>query len=159
MSDFQIVTVTTWENLLGEIKERGLNEIGWVFRGQTSDWPLQSTLSQACEDLEIDPQEIPGLEEKMIRDFRRNYTGSDLQYVWKDTLFCLSLMRHHFAPSRLLDFTYSIYIATFFALEKKAEAGDGIIRANPDERNCPTATVMTNHPSIKGGIALDNNVW
>jgi hypothetical protein len=53
----------------------------------------------------------------MIREFRRKYEGLDTQIVSEDTLYCLSLMQHYGCPTRLLDCTYSPYIAAFFAVE------------------------------------------
>jgi len=53
----------------------------------------------------------------MIREFRRKYEGIDSQIVIEDTLYCLSLMQHFWCPTRLLDCTYSPYIAAFFAVE------------------------------------------
>ncbi|MCL4502257.1 MAG: FRG domain-containing protein, partial [Deltaproteobacteria bacterium] len=59
------------------------------------------------------------IEEKLIKDFRRRYFGPDHERVLNDTLYCLSLMRHHSAPIRLLDFNYSAYIAAFFAFNDR----------------------------------------
>lgn len=53
----------------------------------------------------------------MIRNFQRLYVGEDREDVINDTLYCISLMRHYGAPSRLLDFTYSKDVATYFGLE------------------------------------------
>ncbi len=91
---------------------------GWLFRAQLPQDALTTTLERHCNisnyDLEKD---APIIEDNMIRSFTRLYDGNDKQKVADDTLYCLSLMRHYGAPTRLLDFTYSRYVAIYFALE------------------------------------------
>jgi hypothetical protein len=95
----------------------------WIFRGQEDDWPLKSTLERALEDYGFCLNRAKDIEKEMIRDFRRRYAGLDRDLVLNDTLFCLSLMQHHGAPTRLLDWNYSPYVAVFFALEEKLPKG------------------------------------
>lgn len=124
---FASKTIQSWEHFLDSLKDKKAN---WIFRGQSSDKPLRTTLERALKDYQIDLQEAPDIEEKLIRDFRRKYFGPDHERVLNDTLYCLSLMRHHSAPIRLLDFNYSPYIAAFFAFndkipnEKEQSAGE-----------------------------------
>jgi len=110
--DFPSQTITSWEQFLESLKGKKAN---WIFRGQSSDQPLRTTLERALNDYQIDLKEARAIEEKLIRDFQRKYFGLDHEIVLNDTLYCLSLMRHHSAPMRLLDFNYSAYIAAFFA--------------------------------------------
>ena len=53
----------------------------------------------------------------MIRNFRRRFQGETDEDLNKDTLYCISLMQHHGAPTRLLDFTFSSYVGALFAIE------------------------------------------
>jgi hypothetical protein len=68
------------------------------------------------------------LEQRLIREFKRTYHHySDHVPLAESTLEWLALMQHHGAPTRLLDFTYSIYVATYFAIEKAT--GESVVWA------------------------------
>lgn len=96
----------------------------WIFRGASErdilgpPRSLSSSLERACLAGGMSMSNLPDIETEIIRDFRRKYDGNDRQDVETDTLYCLSLMRHHGAPTRLVDWTYSPYVAAYFALEK-----------------------------------------
>jgi len=89
----------------------------WVFRGQAAKWDLETTLERYCNLSRYKLTDARGIEAEMIRNFQRLYVGEDREEVISDTLYCISLMRHYGAPSRLLDFTYSKDVATYFGLE------------------------------------------
>jgi hypothetical protein len=92
----------------------------WLFKGHSEIWPLKTTLERACEFFDVSLQELPKIEKQIVRDFRRHYDATDRGLILDDTLYCMALMRHHGAPTRLLDCTYSPYVAAFFALECSA---------------------------------------
>jgi FRG domain-containing protein len=107
-------TVTSWRELLGIQKQLARD---WVFRGQHTDKPLRSSLDRALGAYGIPHDNGPSVESQMIRDFRRRYDGPDSALVAADSLYCLSLMQHHGAPTRLLDVSYSFWFACLFALD------------------------------------------
>lgn len=115
---FAIRTVRTWDTLAKHLQQFPRNE-RWVFRGQTSDWPLSTSLERACDYANVALKNRPKIECRMIRNFRRSYSGYDHDKVLNDILYCVALMQHYGAPSRLLDFTYSPWIAAHNALEKQ----------------------------------------
>jgi len=91
----------------------------WIFRGQCdAKLPLRTSLERCCDNLNINPVARKTVESGLIREFMRAYhqyaTHVPKSEYW---LEYLSLMQHYGAPTRLLDFTYSIYIATYFAIE------------------------------------------
>jgi hypothetical protein len=96
-----------------------------LYRGQTSDQKLSATLERDCLDAGISRKDYPLVERQLIRAFRRRYDGPDRNYVLSDTLYCMSLMQHHGAPTRLLDTTYSPYVSLYFALKNKRNQTDG----------------------------------
>jgi len=59
------------------------------------------------------------IEGRIIREFRRAYHQFSAGVPDREsTVEWLALMQHHGAPTRLLDFTYSVYVAAYFALEE-----------------------------------------
>jgi hypothetical protein len=93
----------------------------WVYRGQKKDWQLQPSLERYIIDWGCDIAFAPKIEQQMIRDFQRRYPDPADTTIHKDTLYCLAMMRHHGAPTRLMDWTYSPFVALKFAVEKGAK--------------------------------------
>lgn len=132
---------------------------GWAFRGQRdASWPMLSSLSRKLNNFVQDKTCWQEREARAIRIFRRkahNYI-SDLR-ILDDDLRCLALMQHHGAPTRLLDFTKSPFVAAFFALEDATD--DAAVFAlntpalwNAKPINCPELTKDTIDPRADGNF-------
>ena len=96
---------------------------GWAFRGQrVAQWPLASSLYRRLSAFCPDRSSWPDREARALRIFRRKahiYLAD--QRVLDDDLRCLAMMQHHGAPTRLLDFTKSPFVASFFAVDHATE--------------------------------------
>jgi hypothetical protein len=98
----------------------------WHFRGVLDNWALETALERAAEDWRIPMSDLPEIEKAMLREFKRAYPPDEsaLAPDDNDTLAWLALMQHHGAPTRLLDWTYSPFVAAFFALDALLGCGD-----------------------------------
>ena len=111
--------IGSWRELLNRYEEFKVGQ--WCFRGDIqSASTLKTSLERAAvERWERDWSELPIIEEGLIRRFRREahlYLSSEP--ADGDRIGWLSLMRHHGAPTRLLDWSFSFFVAVHFAIER-----------------------------------------
>jgi hypothetical protein len=111
---FDTHVLTNWEAIN---KMMRVTDQRWVFRGQPKDELLASSLERACKDAAVDPRHRQRIESGLVLDFQRRCDTADRNLVRDDTMYCMALMQHHGAPTRLLDWTYSAYVGAFFALD------------------------------------------
>lgn len=108
---FKEVTLSNWSDFVALIDDYP----SWVFRGQASaNWELVSTLDRHT------PTSYPKhfAEFNLTADFRRRaHTFLQPQEIPQKHGEWLALMQHYGAPTRLLDFTKSPFVAAYFALE------------------------------------------
>jgi len=92
----------------------------WIFRGLNDPtFLLESTLDRELCDFGIYGGDRVKTERGLLRKFQRHCDlYLDHPPTKKARLEWLSLMRHYGAPTRLLDWTYSFFVALYFALER-----------------------------------------
>jgi hypothetical protein len=110
---FSVKEIQSWDDI------HQYKKWGWIFRGQTASLlPLETSLERACKNFERPVKEARKIEDQLLREFQRKYHHYAVHIPkTKNSLEWFSLMQHYGAPTRLLDFTYSIYVAAYFALE------------------------------------------
>jgi hypothetical protein len=121
MTPYDVRRVESWQEFLDVITDSPYSD--WAFRGSRDEsWPLHSALSRYLQDFRVDRKVWADQEERILRIFKRkahhfidDAPSSDDDFEW------MAMMQHHGAPTRLLDFTWSPYVAAFFALYRATE--------------------------------------
>jgi FRG domain len=91
--------------------------VGFIAVKQTTG-TLQTSIERTSLDWKMDLKDALKIEFQTIREFQRRTLDPLYKRVHSDTLFCLALMQHYGAPTRLLDCSYSPFAAVAFAMEK-----------------------------------------
>jgi hypothetical protein len=127
LADFATETVRS----VGEIE--AFAHVGHIYRGHhRSCWLLETTLERCCTRHDVPKAKWFMVEGELLREFRRAYYRYASHVPDESAIIeWLSLMQHYGAPTRLLDFTYSLHIATYFAVEK-ARGDSAVWLLNPE---------------------------
>ena len=153
MPTFPIFRLTSWEEFLQLVIHPPYSN--WAFRGEHGSWSLHSSLSRYLQNFDVAREAWPEQEARILRIFKRKaHQFLERPPAWDDDFQWLALMQHHGAPTRLIDFTWSPYVAAFFALERTL--GDCVVWAmNPAgvaSSRAPHAGHMD--PRIQGNFEL-----
>jgi hypothetical protein len=100
----------------------GTGEPYWIFRGQRAcDRPLRPSLERALQGSILN---YGALEDWAVKQFRRRaHHYGQMPADPNDSIEWLALMQHHGAPTRFQDWTYSPFVAAFFAADSTDPPG------------------------------------
>ena len=118
MMKFVETTLNCWEDIFSFNSSR---LYPFIFRGQSNCiWDLETSIERNSYDF-CYYRKTGGYktEEKwMLDEFKKKYHlySNSSAFNNEDSFEWLAIMQHHGAPTRLLDFTKSLYIAAYFAV-------------------------------------------
>lgn len=119
---FSSEVIDSWTKLIDWYQNSTTTGEHWIFRGvRDSRWEFASSLERTLKSFAIDPHQhnIPELEGGLVRRFiRQSHHYLTHLPAEENVLEWLSLMQHYGAPTRLLDWTHSMFAALFFAIEQ-----------------------------------------
>src|ERR1051326_2752338 len=153
MSTYAVFHLSSWQEFLEHVIHPPYSN--WAFRGERDgSWPLYSALSRYLNYHAVACDAWPEQEGRILRIFKRKaHQFLERPPDWDDDFQWLALMQHHGAPTRLIDFTWSPYVAAFFALERTL--GDCVVWAMNPARVASTRAPRTTSkdPRIPGNFA------
>lgn len=127
---YQEYTISSLDDLLTALRMTSMLP-KYAFRGQAnSDWSLETPLERGMDPVFVRQLGLGRFEQRVIIEAkRRGQHYFDQVPGERDTLGWLAFLRHHGVPTRLLDATWSIFVATFFAVSDRGNDVDAAVWA------------------------------
>jgi hypothetical protein len=124
----EAVRVSSWNDLLAQTHSDSFNSrlqrfrSPFAFRGMCGDWPLSTSIQRLNHPLDV----LTDIERAMFRNFKK-YAYASMDPSTSDWKW-LAVAQHHGLPTRLLDWTFSPFVAMHFATnELERMDKDGVI--------------------------------
>lgn len=119
----RVIPISSWTAFIELIDALGggdFRSTKFAFRGHANmDWELQPTFLRAIATKDLSEEKALALEGEALAEFRAHahlHLSPDECRSINSELGAWTVMQHHGAPTRLLDWTTSIYVAAYFAV-------------------------------------------
>jgi hypothetical protein len=124
---WKVRSIDSWQSFVGirDTLNSESSNARWIFRGQAdTSWSVRSRFERFKEQfgkVNLSPLNAREAERDILREFKRHFHRYNHRQPFKnDNLEWLSIMQHYGAPTRMVDWTFSEFIALFFAINDAA---------------------------------------
>lgn len=164
-------TIESWLDLAQLIDELGRQNTNWIFRGVLSTtYELRPSAGREGEQVDAAATLKYDVDNERTALRRFRYDAQPyVRYTPHSDLEWLAIAQHHGMATRLLDWTESLLVAAFFAVEQAGSHGEasiygvsGLPILKPDECNDPFAVDRVNvyrPPHIDTRISAQRSVF